>query len=53
MFGVIKREVRRRSSIEPVIGHMKTDGHLGRRLGRVGEGFRLGVFRSRRPLGNV
>jgi IS5 family transposase len=27
---VIKRELRRRSAIEPVIGHMKTDGHLGR-----------------------
>ena len=28
--GVIKRELRRRSAIEPVIGHMKIDGHLGR-----------------------
>ena len=28
--GVIKRELRRRSAIEPVIGHMKSDGHLGR-----------------------
>jgi IS5 family transposase len=28
--GVIKRELRRHSAIEPVIGHMKTDGHLGR-----------------------
>lgn len=28
--GVIKRELRRRSAIEPVIGHMKNDGHLGR-----------------------
>ena len=27
VFGVIKRELRRRSAIEPVIGHMKTDGH--------------------------
>ena len=27
---MIKRELRRRSAIEPVIGHMKTDGHLGR-----------------------
>jgi SRSO17 transposase len=26
-FGVIKRELRRRSAIEPVIGHMNTDGH--------------------------
>jgi len=30
VFGVIKRELRRRSAIEPIIGHMKTDGHLGR-----------------------
>ena len=28
--GQIKRELRRRSAIEPVIGHAKTDGHLGR-----------------------
>jgi len=26
----IKKELRRRSAIEAVIGHMKTDGHLGR-----------------------
>ena len=38
VFGVIKRELRRRSAIEPVIGHMKTDGHLGRYLkGRDGD----------------
>ena len=30
VFGAIKRELRRRSAIEPVIGHMKNDGHLGR-----------------------
>ncbi len=30
VFGVIKRELRRRSAIEAVIGHMKSDGHLGR-----------------------
>jgi transposase, IS5 family len=30
VFGAIKRELRRRSAIEPVIGHMKTEGHLGR-----------------------
>jgi IS5 family transposase len=30
VFGVIKRELKRRSAIEPIIGHMKTDGHLGR-----------------------
>ena len=26
----IRRELRRRTAIEPVIGQMKTDGHLGR-----------------------
>jgi hypothetical protein len=26
----IDREIRRRASIEPVIGHLKSDGHLGR-----------------------
>ena len=26
----IRREIRRRAAIEPVIGHMKVDGHLGR-----------------------
>ena len=30
VFGAIKRELRRRSAIEPVIGHMKADGHLDR-----------------------
>jgi IS5 family transposase len=30
VLGAIERELRRRSAIEPVIGHMKTDGHLGR-----------------------
>src|SRR5262245_61103664 len=30
VFGVIKRELRRRSAIEPLIGHMKEEGHLGR-----------------------
>ena len=30
VFGAIKRELRRRSAVEAVIGHMKTDGHLGR-----------------------
>jgi IS5 family transposase len=39
VFGTIKRELRRRSAIEPVIGHMKTDGHLGRCFlkGRAGD----------------
>jgi transposase, IS5 family len=31
VFGLIERELRRRSAIEPVIGHIKADGHLGRR----------------------
>jgi IS5 family transposase len=30
VFGAIKRELRRRSAIKPVIGHMKAEGHLGR-----------------------
>lgn len=35
----IKRELRRRSVIEPVIGHMKNDGHLGRNYlkGQLGD----------------
>ena len=39
VFGVIKRELRRRSAIEAVIGHMKTDAHLGRCYlkGRAGD----------------
>ena len=34
----IRRERRRRSAIEPVIGHMKSDGHLGRNFLRGAEG---------------
>jgi IS5 family transposase len=30
MTATIRRELKRRSAIEPVIGHMKTDGRLGR-----------------------
>jgi transposase, IS5 family len=30
VFCAIKRHLRRRSAIEPVIGHMKAEGHLGR-----------------------
>ena len=39
MFGRIKRELRRRSAIEAVIGHMKAEGHLGRCYlkGRAGD----------------
>jgi len=34
----IRRERRRRSAIEPVIGHLKSDGHLGRNFLRGTEG---------------
>ena len=35
----MKKELKRRSAIEPVIGHMKTDGKLGRNhlLGALGD----------------
>ena len=37
--GQIKKELRRRSAIEAVIGHCKTDGHMGRNFlkGRLGD----------------
>jgi IS5 family transposase len=34
----IRRELRRRNAIEPVIGHAKTDGHLGRNFLRGAAG---------------
>jgi IS5 family transposase len=34
----IRRERRRRAAIEPVIGHLKSDGHLGRNFLRGAEG---------------
>lgn len=39
VFGAMKRELNRRSAIEPVIGHLKSDGHLGRNYlkGRHGD----------------
>src|SRR6202163_1758880 len=39
VFGIIKRELRRRSAIEPLIGHTKKEGHLGRCYlkGRAGD----------------
>jgi transposase, IS5 family len=39
VFSAIKRELRRRSAIEPVIGHMKAEGHLDRCYlkGRAGD----------------
>ena len=35
----MRRELKRRSAIEPVIGHMKNDGRLGRNFlaGRIGD----------------
>jgi hypothetical protein len=52
VFGVIKRELRRRSAIEAVIGHMKTDGHLGRCYlkGRAGDAANAVLDRSRLQL---
>lgn len=37
--GAIKRQLKRRSAVEPLIGHMKSDGHLGRCYlkGRAGD----------------
>ena len=37
--GQIKRELKRRSAIEPIIGHMKNEGHLGcnHLQGRLGD----------------
>jgi IS5 family transposase len=39
VFGASKCELRRRSAIEPGIGHLKAEGHLGRGYlkGRVGD----------------
>jgi IS5 family transposase len=39
----IRREIRRRAAIEPVIGHMEDDGHLGRNFlaGPVGDAINL------------
>ena len=34
----IRREIRRRAAVGPVIGHMKDDGHLGRNFLRGAEG---------------
>lgn len=37
--GAIKKELRRRSVVEPIIGHLKSDGHLGRNYlkGQLGD----------------
>jgi transposase, IS5 family len=49
VFGIIKRELRRRSAIEAVIGHMKNDGHLGRCHLKGPEGDAANVSRSQPP----
>jgi transposase, IS5 family len=46
VFGVVKHELRRRSAIEAVIGHMKTDGHLGRCFLKGREGDAANVILS-------
>ena len=37
--GTIKKELRRRAVVEPIIGHLKSEGHLGRNYlkGRLGD----------------
>lgn len=44
VFGVIERELRRRSAIESIIGHMKSDGHLGRCHPKGREGDAINVI---------
>ncbi len=44
--GQIKRELRRRSAIEPVIGHCKSDGHLDRNYLKGQQGDRINAVLS-------
>jgi transposase, IS5 family len=44
MTPLIKRLLKRRSAIEPVIGHMKEDGRLGRNFLRNRHGDRLNAI---------
>ncbi len=44
--GQIKKELRRRSAIEPVIGHCKTDGHLGRNFLKASLGDQINAVMS-------
>ena len=46
VFGQIRRELRRRSAIEPVIGHCKMDGHLGRNFLKGRDGDRINAIMS-------
>lgn len=45
VFGIIEHELRRRPAIEPIIGHMKSDGHLGRchLKGREGDAIKVSL----------
>ena len=51
----IERELRRRSAIEPIIGHMKSDGHLGRchLKGREGDAINVILTAVGHNLGRV
>jgi IS5 family transposase len=61
VFGVIKRELRRRSAIEPIIAHLKAEGHLGRCYlkGRAGDAANVVLsavghnFRRIRPISSL
>ena len=55
VFGAIERELRRRSAIEPIIGHMKSDGHLGRchLKGREGDAINVILTAVGHNLGRV
>ena len=44
VFGQIKRELRRRSAVEAVIGHMKTDGRLDRNYLKGREGDKINAI---------
>ena len=44
--GQIRKELRRRSAIEPVIGHCKSDGHLGRNFLKGREGDHINAVMS-------
>ncbi len=41
----LKKCLQRRQAIEPVIGHLKSDGHLGQNWLRGMEGDRMNVLR--------
>jgi len=49
VFGAIKRELRRRSAIEPIIGHLKAEGHLAAAIFKGCAGRRQRRALSSRP----